>query len=380
MTAEAVALVDPSGLVQFLDERYLQGYIQLGGAKFKLVVGREGCGKTALLREVLSRAAAMGYAVAQLSARTTQLGRFDHFYRAILTQVDVESIVTSAADALVHDALGFALAEAGDIPFVSWAERKRGLDRADVVREISLKLGQTYRERALSPGFASAFVWLIRRRLLGGSNDQTQTVLSWLSGQQPLNRAALRDVGIYKPMDNYAARHALRSLLHVLRTLGLPGMVVAIDDLDQLTLSKRAVQGVYYTKQAKDQAYESIRQFIDDADLMPGFLLLCAGRDSVLHDGLRGIPSYVALRNRLVDEVQASEINRFSDVLNLDEAWGTDGGNWPAQRDRLIEVWTSALRRTGQDLPHIDKSAFTPAGLDSPVGRLVRYLRGEGMA
>lgn len=362
--------VDPAGLASFLEKEYISGYIKDGGAKFKLILGSTGCGKTAFLRRLEESTRTANYVVVPMSARTTQLGRLDDFYRQVMGAVDIDSLIKRVAHQTIRN-LGYDPAEVGEAPFLEWAG-KRGRPQSSINRLTQEELEKLYLHNGLTADFAAAVVFLTYSYLLGQPDTSREVVLSWLKGYPTKDYRLLAQVGIHKRIDAYVARNTLRSLLNLLHFVGIPGLAILIDDLDQLTVTGKQPDGfISYSRQKCADTYESIRQFIDDSDFMPGLFLVCASRDSISHDQKRGIPSYAALQNRLVEEVQANEFNRFVDVLNLDKAWQLD---WPRQRSALIEEWRKTCRDQGRTPPDLPPDAFPYAGLVSPVRRIVDHL------
>lgn len=76
-------------------QHYLYNYIAAGGSKVKVLVGREGSGKTHLLRCAGTDAAALGYAVVYLSAREVshRLNDLPNLYRAICQKIDKQGLI-----------------------------------------------------------------------------------------------------------------------------------------------------------------------------------------------------------------------------------------------------------------------------------------------
>ncbi len=367
MLSSSPPFVDPASLATFLEDKYINGYIKDGGAKFKLILGSEGCGKTAFLHRLGQSARIANYAVATMSARTTQLGRLDDFYRQVMSVLDLNALIKLVSEHTVRS-LGYDPMEVGKSSFIVWAVT-RGRSQPSINRLVQEELEKLYHHGGLTPDFAAAVVSLTYRHLSGQKDETVDNISSWLKGLQTINYRILSGCGIHKRIDAYTARHALRSLLHLLRFVDIPGLVVLIDDLDRLMVTGKQTDGyMTYSRQKRGDTYESIRQFIDDGELMPGLFLICASRDTIAQDPKRGIPSYAALQNRLVDEVRANELNRFVDVLNLDRAWQLD---WPRQRSALIEAWSTVCRSQGRTPPSLSPDGFPYAGLVSPVRRIV---------
>jgi hypothetical protein len=83
-------------------------------------------------------------------------------------------------------------------------------------------------------------------------------------------------------------------------------------------MNRSAGSAMRYTRLRRDDAYESIRQLIDDIDNMHHLLfLLCCDRELMENDSY-GVKSYSALWLRIQNEVVSSRFNRFADIIDLD--------------------------------------------------------------
>ena len=85
-----------------------------------------------------------------------------------------------------------------------------------------------------------------------------------------------------------------------------------------------------------------LRTLVDEMGLLPGLLLLLAAPPEILTDGRVGIPSYVALEERMKSEVQTVELNRFADTITLERLWAAD----PEAGRTLAERLAAALAPT----------------------------------
>lgn len=213
----------------------------------------------------------------------------------------------------------------------------------------------------------------------------------WLRG----GRVGMRDCNrlrLRRCADRFTARLWLRSLLYFIRMAGLPGLVAALDGLDVLgdgrprrgggAAAGGAGGGItgavgpatpdagaeggpagpasapvaadpgrwsafadgngtarpHYTKQRRDDLYECLRALIDDMGQMPGLLLLLAVPPALMDKGnlKTGLLSYPALAERLQNEVETVEINRFADEIVLERLWAADPEAGRALAERLI--------------------------------------------
>ena len=85
-----------------------------------------------------------------------------------------------------------------------------------------------------------------------------------------------------------------------------------------MLMNRAAGSAMRYTKLRRNDAYESIRQLIDDIDNMHYvFFLFCFDRELMDNENV-GFKTYQALWMRIQNEVVSTRFNRFADILDLD--------------------------------------------------------------
>jgi hypothetical protein len=88
-----------------------------------------------------------------------------------------------------------------------------------------------------------------------------------------------------------------------LRVAGHSGLLLTID-IHQIT--QTAPDGLRYAPGAVMDAYEVLRQLVDDADLFAGlFLVVIADEAFIGDDAKRSVGAYTALKMRIWDDVRA---------------------------------------------------------------------------
>ena len=173
-------------------------------------------------------------------------------------------------------------------------------------------------------------------------------------------------------VSKYNARNLLRSLCEVIHLSGRPGLLVVIDDLEQL-ISKSADGSIRYTKGRRDDAYESIRQLIDDIDSMRYILFLFCMDREMLEDDSLGFKSYQALWMRMQNEVVSMRFNRFADIVDLDR-YGDEyyGEEQILEMSRKI---SEALVREGMETHPMNREAAAQLKARAIFGKLgIPYL------
>jgi hypothetical protein len=115
---------------------------------------------------------------------------------------------------------------------------------------------------------------------------------------------------------------------------------------------------VYTPNQVKD-ACELFRQMIDDVELLNGFLLVLAGKDSVIEDERRGFKSYEALWMRLqTGLVPSDRFNPLADIVDTNKHLAAQGAGFPqAVSSHLIDTLKDVgyERRYREPMPDLGK-------------------------
>ncbi len=379
-TTPDAARIDPAEQIRFLQRQYLstdRGFVFEGGAKIKLIIGPTGAGKTRFLADLATMARQEGFLTTHVDARTVQLGGFDQLYSALAARLDFA--------ALARRVVGRVLAELGygdpglkpGETLSAWAS----VSGHDVGR-LRVKLSEELHRRLpenpnMDYGYASgllrwcdAIAWNAEEDAVGDADPAAAGGLLeyWLRG----GRVAVRDCNrlrLRRSSDRFTARLWLRSLLHFIRMAGISGLFGAIDGLDVLVEPQVRHTGgassadpgdarpatvqawtafaggpgggsVRYTKQRRDDLYECLRALIDDMGLMPGFFLALAGPPALVDPSNErtGFRSYPALAERVENDVETVELNRFADEIQLERLWAADPEAGRALADRLVSA------------------------------------------
>jgi len=329
----AEPFVDPGGLLVHWVETDLVPYVAEGGSCVKWITGRPGSGKSTLLAALRRHAQPLGFLSAAVSAAEVPVGRFDEFYRAIARQLAPEVAAKAVAEGMARDlgrASWFALPGGPTLE-----DDLIGSGRpAEAVRsDLQAKLYSLHQKPDIIDPVATALRRMVEPFLRGAIVPESDAISRrWLLGEK-VSASERRRAGIRVPVDRYGARDIFRSLLAVLRLGGKKGAVITVDDLEALLTKEEPVK---YTRMRRDDAYEGIREFIDDLGTLPGLFLVYAGRGEVFTDERAGLRSYPALAMRVTNEVRSRRLNLLNDVQNLDDLWRTD---WATNRQMLCEAY-----------------------------------------
>lgn len=364
-TAGGRPFVDPGGLLAFWEKYYLAGYLPGGGCTVKWLAGREGSGKTTLLTHLRSRAATLGYLHAHIDAGEVPLGRFDEVYRSVAPLIPVQDLALIVARAVARHVGADRFDPRADGPLETWLVGQ-GRAQPAVESELRPAFDFLYAQNNIAPPVATVLQRvtepLIHAR--SGRPEARDIAGRWLRGERVV-AAERRLAGIGMTVDRHGARDVLRSILFAVQCCGEPGLVLTVDRMQALV---GAPGKIHYTRMRREDAYEGIRELIDEGARLPGLMIVFAGRPEVFQDTRAGLVSFPALAMRVANEVQASRSNLFNDLVDLDQLWRED---WPRYREALVRAYEAP--------PDVDLDpGIVFAGPISPVKRLVEAIGERG--
>lgn len=308
-------------LSDFWVEKYLKEYIGQGGSKIKFVTGNSGSGKTHFLELFMSEASDNNYITVSFSAKDIWVHDFKDIYLEILEMSNILECLKKCGDKIIRD-LGFNPEEIPEnMSFVDYLSSKNMMD-AITKREIRFLLNKTFLQSPLIDNNFALCCSFITGGILGHPTleDQNRDILlGWLSGNKEVSLATVRRLGISPSrITKYNARHMLRSLVEVVKIAGYSGLIVAIDDLENL-INVNSLEEIRYTKLRREDAYESIRELIDEIDTLKNIMFVFSFDRSLIDNDMKGFKSYQALWMRIQNEIDSERFNRFTDIVDLDK-------------------------------------------------------------
>ncbi|MBI9093975.1 MAG: DUF2791 family P-loop domain-containing protein [Sphaerochaeta sp.] len=338
-------------ITDFWRDRYFREFLKGGGSKIKFVTGQRGSGKTHTLNLVSSLAKREGYVAVSFSAKQIWLNDFREVYLEILQQSNILGLLQRCSDKVVEK-MGFS---PQDIPegmtFIDLLGQNAMAD-ALTRREIRLQLKQMFLDNPhLDNNFALACS-LICGGMLGHPFLEEQNrdlLLGWMQGDKKIRVTTLRPLGLApSKITKYNARNMLRSLSEVVTLSGYSGLLVTIDNLDVL-VDKSGLNPMHYTKMKREDSYESIRQLIDDIDNFKNIMVVFSFGRELLDNDNAGLKSYQALWMRIQNEIIGSRINKFTDIVDLDQV---------AYQEYSPELLVEMSRRLAAVVTHVDVTAM----------------------
>jgi len=303
-------------LTDFWEKNYLNDYIPQGGNRIQFIMGRQGSGKTHLIEYFLGHAE--NYKIASFSAREVWVHDFKEIFFEVLRQCDLEECLRRCSQTIVKE-LGFSPGEF-EGRFTDYLASK-GLGDPITKREIRLQLNNLFMQNPLMDINFAYTCALLAGGQLGHpllEEPAREALLGWLYGKKEVKLPTLRNLGLAPVrITKNNARHMLRSLVEVIKMAGYSGLIIAIDDLDIL-ISRDSLENIRYTRLKREDAYESIREIIDEIDTLCNVFFLFALDRKLIDDDVNGIKSYQALWFRIQNEIQSDRVNRFSNLIDLD--------------------------------------------------------------
>lgn len=350
------------------------------GAVVRWVKGPYGHGKTFFLARLMEIAREKNWVTTfvQVSARGqgSELHRFEEIYSAIIRNCLSRDLVL-AEDGRV---------EPGKIPGWDWildnwyaALRRQaaGRDSGDVpsfrLRDvIEHTITAIRRKWNIHGSFAEA---LRHFALASADSDEEwrEILLSWFRGENvhsrgPDFRSRLRIAGILEPISRKNAKEMLRSLSSFLRYRGFGGILILIDELENILQEAPA---------ARKTGYIILRELIDNLDARHGMtnsaMYLSATPD--VFDAAKGIVEHPPLADRVL--LPANKLNNPTPtVIDLD-TYPLSSTDLLEMGSRIVKVFEIAREWKAPAQVHTElKDLLNARDPDLPVRMWVRDVVG----
>jgi len=346
---------------------YLARFVPGGGSAVKVVVGKDA--DLELIDAGLHRLGQTSQLTTmRVDAATTRIHMIQNVFFAVAHGIDWTGLAQRWVEAKFAEN-GYQWPRPGaPVPLRDLAEHNNVAENL-LLRAINDWLTRGIaREHEMAQDFRNAMVHLCLARLEPPDPLSSPPVLDWLNGTLR-TIGALRDVPIGAKITRNNGRAMLRSLCHWLGLVGTPGVVVRLD-LRHLSSPGPGPAGEpRYTPSAVLDAFEVLRQFIDDSHLFNGFFLVVLAADALV-DGepRRSILAYSALRQRLESDVRSlMHDNPLAPLVRLGPAvpgLALAGADMPYSGERVtIEALRAgvppngeATRRLGTDEHEIENT------------------------
>lgn len=310
--------------VEFLDAEYFKGYVDDGGAAVKFVVPANDDDAARFSKLLRDRGERAGFAFASVDATTTKVHLIEQVFFAIAGQLDWDALAATTARRAL-DAAGYPVGDA-DLPSLEAVATRHQVDPRELKRDVDRQMQElVHRDYRMVQEFRIAMLRLCQAQLRTGqvADVEYEAVLEWLKGDLR-QISALKSALIFRRIARHNARHLLFSLAHWVAVNGKAGLLLEID-IRRLGVARRPSaedrSGIYYTKAALLDAYEVLRQLVDNTDELSHCCIVVVGAAELLTDPNRGVDAYQALKLRIYDEVRdRRRDNPFSSLVRLGAA------------------------------------------------------------
>lgn len=310
-----------------LAQRELLGEIaEDGHADTKFVRGAYGAGKSHFLSMVQDMARQHGWATSHVECKLdgVQIDRFETVYPQIARRLSTGDLTSNSRGGSEHPhPTRFVLEKWAREQAQRAGVREGALTRPfDADARLHSQLEQGLLRSNLPPDFIRAQC-AFARAYLDRDAETMGSVCSWISGtDQPVSipshllqkpdfrKTRDSDRVAMRPIGKGSARDAMRGLLWLIKAAGYKGLVLCIDEIEELTkLGSRKRQ---------DQALQALREYVDHAGGEGGFYYLCMylAATPEMFEGEDYFPRYDALATRI--QAVSSEVNWRSPVIDLD--------------------------------------------------------------
>lgn len=305
----------------FLEREYLATYVREGGAAVKFVVPRQEGGAEAFSAAIRASGEAGGYLAVRVDAAVTRIHMMDQVFFEVARQVDWDALATVAVRRALA-ATAHPAPDDGDLS-VDAVAAHHGVDPGELSRDVNRRLQQdVQRDYAMVGEFRTAMLRLCQAQLRTGqvTDAEHAAVLEWLTGDLR-QISSLRSAMIFRRIGRHSGRQMLFSLSHWLSVNDLAGLLLELD-VRRLAFARRPRPeeraGIYYTRAALLDAYELLRQLVDNTDELSHCCVMVVAAPETLTDANRGIDAYQALKLRIHDEVHdRNRDNPFSSLVRV---------------------------------------------------------------
>lgn len=310
----------------FLADSYLIDYVATGGAAVKFVVPPDDNTAAAFSSSLHAAAAAADFTSLSVDAVSTRVHLMDQVFFDIARQVDWIALARVAVRRAMSAAGYPAPATSLDSEALSvdaLAEHHR-VDPVELSRDLNRQLqSMIMRDYAMVQEFRVAMLRLCQAELATGQVTEAErdAVIAWLHGVLR-QMSQLRSAMIFRRIGRHNARKLFFSSCHWVAVNGAAGVVLELD-VRRLGFARRPLpeerNGLYYTKTALLDAYELLRQLVDNTDELSRCCVVVVAAPEFLTDEHRGVGAYQALKLRIHDEVRdRNRDNPFASLVRLE--------------------------------------------------------------
>jgi P-loop Domain of unknown function (DUF2791) len=292
--------------LSIIEREYLLEYVPAGGAAVKFAILDDDDGTVTAAERLIGLGQGGGMLTVHLEAGRTRIHLMQELFFAIARALPWDSLVQRYLEVLFG-----AHAYAWPRPGATMTMTNLAGAFAVAPNLLSHHVDQwltsdLWDDRRLTQDFRAALLRLCLSRLESDEWDTDHPAMLWLRGEKPAP-ASLRAADISVRITRTNARAMLASLCHFLRKAGAAGLLVVLD-VRQLARTEAANGALRYSPAAVMDAYEVLRELIDDAEHLPSlFVAVLADAALASGDPRRALGQYAALQMRVWPDVRPGD-------------------------------------------------------------------------
>ncbi len=326
--------------------------LDTGESSVKMILGEYGTGKSHLINAMKNIALKQDYIITSFQVNNGfRLNKIDDLYYAIMHNLIIKNREQSKTS--FNEIFDLWIENLQSAPF---PDRKR-IEINAVCQEIS-KYNMT---------FARAFLMFMRGRIQR-NHEMLEVTSAWLTGERHIPYELKQKYDLIGHVEKTDTLDFLKAFAKLIHLLGYRGLVIFIDELDQVTFERKDI---------RLQAYNNLKQLIDmtaTGDLLHT-LFVFSGTPELVKDEEKGIPSLESLAQRLSLSSSPEYANPMQTVIEL-VPLTTSQLHWLAEK--ILSIYAQQTTKVDK-LPTLESLLQTMASEQdtvtrSFVTRAIQYL------
>jgi hypothetical protein len=295
---------------------YLRRFVPGGGSAIKFVMGEDS--ELADIERALAQIAdSERFRYIAVNAAATKVHMIHDVFFAVSRNIDWEQLAQKWVEDAFHH-IQYSWPRPGSSLPLAEVAAVNNVDPMLLRKQFQERLTQqVLKDNRLAQDFRAAMGNLCMRRMELGDERATAPVIEWLRGELRAI-SPVKDVPINAKITRHNGRTMLRSLFHWLRICGESGLVLTIDIRQLARKSGTDIEGLRFGPAAVLDAYEVLRQLIDDCENFKGLFLTVLANPSFRDDPKRGVNAYDALKERIWADVHPrGHVNPLTPLVQI---------------------------------------------------------------
>src|SRR4051812_13882511 len=288
-----------------MEREYLSGFVPGGGASVKVAI-LDDPAISAAAEQLIRVGNAHGMLTAHVDAGRTRIGLMHELFFAVSRALPWDSMLQRYLERL-FSANAYPWPRPGISMSTAELAASFGVAPSLLTRQRDHWLtADLWEDRRLAQDFRAALLRLCLARLEPDGTEIAEPVRQWLRGEK-VPAALLRTADISVRISRTTARAMLASLCHFVQKSGAAGLLLVLE-AQQLVRTTAAEGVLRYSPAAVMDAFEVLREVIDDSEHMPGlFAVVLADEEIATGDPRRSLSQYAALQMRIWPDVRPGD-------------------------------------------------------------------------